>query len=157
MIEKNHFTNNCNNFRSVCIKVVKFFASYIFLGVGFLIVFKIMFTTNRSFHGVFGAPITMLAMMTGEIDTASKLFHEATKLRLVKNYKSDENNEQYAEYVGNEQIQRDYLQFAGKTQYYAKSFFLQYHSKRYCSLLLCRLCHLVHHRHHEPPDRSGCQ
>ena len=116
MIEKNHFTNNYNNFRSVCIKVVKFFASYIFLGIGFLIVFKIMFTTNRSFHGIFGAPITMLAMMTGELDTASKLFHETTNLRLVKNYKSDENNVQYAEYVGNEQIQRDYLQFAGETQ-----------------------------------------
>ena len=54
-------------------------------------------------------------MMTGELDTASKLFHETTNLRLVKNYKSDENNEQYAEYVGSEQIQRDYLQFAGKT------------------------------------------
>ena len=93
MIEKNHFTNNYNHFRSVFIKVVKFFASYIFLGVGFLIVFKIMFTTNRSFHGVFGAPITMLAMMTGELDTASKLFHETTNLNLEKNYKFDQNNE----------------------------------------------------------------
>ena len=84
------------------------------MGFGFLTVFKIFFSNSRVFQGLMDPMITMLAMMTGELDTVAKLFPQTTKLYLVKNFRNSSlTNELQSEYKGKENPERHYLQFAG--------------------------------------------
>ena len=48
--------------------MLKFFACYIWLGFGFLLAFKIIFSEERTFAGFPIPLITMLVMMLGELE-----------------------------------------------------------------------------------------
>ena len=89
--------------RSACYKMVKFFFCYIWLGIGFLVVFKIFFSEMRVFEGFPIPLITMLVMMLGEVNYQGKLFPENTEIHPEK-----EKNE----YIGKAES-REFLQFAG--------------------------------------------
>ena len=96
-------------FRSVCFKMVKFFLCYIWLAIGFLVAFKIFFSDERVFEGFPIPLITMLVWMLGELEYADKLFPEDVKQNLTKI--GDEGEAKH--YVGVEESEEGYLQFAG--------------------------------------------
>ena len=101
--------------RSVCFKMVKFFFCYIWLGIGFLVAFKIFFPENRVFKWeTLPIPlITMMVMMLGELNYRVKLFPENTFINLTK-IKEDGVQDQY---IGVSESEEDYLQFPGEYSY----------------------------------------
>ena len=99
--------------RSVCYKMVKFLFCYIWLGIGFLVAFKIFFSEERVFEGFPIPLITMLVWMLGELEYADKMFPEDTKLNLTKERLTDEDGEEISHYVGYDDSEEGYLQFAG--------------------------------------------
>ena len=96
--------------RSVCYKMVKFFFCYIWLGIGFLVAFKIFFPENRVFRWkTLPIPlITMLVLMLGELNYNDKLFPKNTFINLTK-IKEDGKSE----YIGVAESKDEFLQFAG--------------------------------------------
>ena len=89
--------------------MVKFFLCYIWLAIGFLVAFKIFFSDERVFEGFPIPLITMLVWMLGELEYADKLFPEDVKQNLTKI--GDEGEAKH--YVGVEESEEGYLQFAG--------------------------------------------
>ena len=141
--------------------MVKFFLCYAWLGIGFLVAFKIFFSDERVFEGFPIPLVTMLVWMLGELEYADKLFPEDVKLNLLKKVvELNGTNEKH--YTGIEESENGYLQFAGK-------FFLKQeklhsimtgistYSCRNCPLFLCCLRHSVLHHHHEPAHWPGRQ
>ena len=57
-------------FRSVSMKIIEFFASYIWLAIGFMMMFIILFSTSPALNitNFPGALMTILVMMLGEIN-----------------------------------------------------------------------------------------
>ena len=100
------------NFRSVCIKMLKFFACYIWLIMGFLTAFMILFSTEGIFQNFPVPLITMLVWMTGEMDS-NILYPKTTNINLLKERKWDETNLTRPRYVGHSENSDDYLQFEG--------------------------------------------
>ena len=96
--------------RSVCYKMVKFFFCYIWLGIGFLVAFKIFFPENRVFRWkTLPIPlITMLVLMLGELNYQNKLFPESTIIKLNKTKEDG-----IAAYDGVSESKDEYLQFPG--------------------------------------------
>ena len=92
--------------------MVKFFFCYIWLGIGFLVAFKIFFPENRVFKWeTLPIPlITMMVMMLGELNYRVKLFPENTFINLTK-IKEDGVQDQY---IGVSESEEDYLQFPGE-------------------------------------------
>ena len=101
-------------YRSVCYKMVKFFLCYVWLGIGFLVAFKIFFSEERVFDGFPIPLITMLVWMLGELEYADKLFPEDTILNLTKSKGTLENGTELSSYYGKEESSEDYLQFSGE-------------------------------------------
>ena len=95
--------------------MLKFFACYIWLILGFLTAFMTLFSSEEIFKSFPVPLITMMVWMTGEVD--SDILHPTTKnIRLVKERPSnDPKNPEYhkPEYVGYSQESKDYLQFEG--------------------------------------------
>ena len=96
--------------RSVCFKMLKFFACYIWLILGFLTAFMILMSTKRIFQNFPISVITMLVWMTGELDYVGILYPQNEEIHLLKH--KDEDDEPH--YVGHSQKTEDTLQFAGK-------------------------------------------
>ena len=99
--------------RSVCLKMLKFFACYIWLILGFLTAFLILFSSEKDFK-YFPVPlITMLVWMTGEMD--SDILHPKTKnIRLTKNRTEEDTIDvPTSEYIGISHNSEDNLQFEG--------------------------------------------
>ena len=92
--------------------MVKFFFCYIWLGIGFLVAFKIFFPENRVFKWeTLPIPlITMMVMMLGELNYRAKLFPESTSINLTK-IKEDGVPDHY---IGVSESKEDYLQFPGE-------------------------------------------
>ena len=92
--------------------MVKFFFCYIWLGIGFLVAFKIFFPDNRVFKwDHLPIPlITMLVMMLGELNYQPKLLPESTKIILNKTMEDGIQDQ----YIGVSDSKEDYLQFPGK-------------------------------------------
>ena len=90
--------------------MVKFFFCYIWLGIGFLVAFKIFFPENRVFRWkTLPIPlITMLVLMLGELNYQNKLFPESTMIKLNKTKEDG-----ITEYVGVSESKDEYLQFPG--------------------------------------------
>ena len=90
--------------------MVKFFFCYIWLGIGFLVAFKIFFPDNRVFKwDHLPIPlITMLVMMLGELNYQPKLFPESTKIILNKTMENG-----VPGYIGEPESKEEYLQFPG--------------------------------------------
>lgn len=101
-------------FKSVCYKMVKFFLCYIWLAIGFLVAFKIFFSEERVFDGFPVPLITMLVWMLGELEYADKIFPEDVKQNLTK--QGDKGDEKH--YVGTEESEEVYLQFAGTAHFF---------------------------------------
>ena len=93
--------------------MVKFFFCYIWLAIGFLVAFKIFFSEERVFEGFPIPLITMLVWMLGELEYADKLFPEDTKLNLTKERLTNEDGDEISHYVGIEDSEKGFLQFAG--------------------------------------------
>ena len=92
--------------------MVKFFLCYAWLGIGFLVAFKIFFSDERVFEGFPIPLVTMLVWMLGELEYADKLFPEDVKLNLLKKVvELNGTNEKH--YTGIEESEDGYLQFAG--------------------------------------------
>ena len=119
--------------------MLKFFACYIWLGFGFLLAFKILFSEERTFAGFPIPLITMLVMMLGELEYVDKLFPQTTHIILEKNKTLtnktsnedlkedvDQTNSQIqspnicdkddyvSTYVGESEDEKNFLQFAGE-------------------------------------------
>ena len=88
--------------------MVRFFFCYIWLGIGFLVAFKIFFSEKRVFEGFPIPLITMLVLMLGELNYNDKLFPENTFINLTK-IKEDGKSE----YIGVAESKDEFLQFAG--------------------------------------------
>ena len=88
--------------------MVKFFFCYIWLGIGFLVAFKIFFSEKRVFEGFPIPLITMLVLMLGELNYNDKLFPKNTFINLTK-IKEDGKSE----YIGVAESKDEFLQFAG--------------------------------------------
>ena len=93
--------------------MVKFFLCYVWLGIGFLVAFKIFFSEERVFEGFPIPLITMLVWMLGELEYADKLFPEDTVINLSKKKTTDENGTVLSNYVGESDSEKEFLQFAG--------------------------------------------
>ena len=93
--------------------MVKFFFCYIWLGIGFLVAFKIFFSEERVFEGFPIPLITMLVWMLGELEYADKLFPEDTVINLKKNKEIFDNGTEISNYVGESDSKKEFLQFAG--------------------------------------------
>ena len=93
--------------------MVRFFFCYIWLGIGFLVAFKIFFPDNRVFKwDHLPIPlITMLVMMLGELNYEAKLFPQNTFINLTKIKEAGIQEE----YIGVSHSNEDYLQFPGKS------------------------------------------
>ena len=95
--------------------MLKLFACYIWLILGFLTAFMTLFSSEEIFKSFPIPLITMMVWMTGEVD--SDILHPTTKnIRLVKERPTnDPKNPEYKkpEYVGYSQESKDYLQFEG--------------------------------------------
>ena len=93
--------------------MTKFFLCYVWLGIGFLVAFKIFFSEERVFDGFPIPLITMLVWMLGELEYADKLFPEDSKINLTKKH-LDDNGTDVSNYIGVLESETEYLQFAGK-------------------------------------------
>ena len=90
--------------------MLKFFACYIWLILGFLTAFMILFSSEKIFK-YFPVPlITMLVWMTGEMD--SGILHPKTKNIRLKKHRLKEDPE-HPEYNGISHNSEDNLQFEG--------------------------------------------
>ena len=108
--------------------MLKFFACYIWLGFGFLLAFKIIFSEERTFAGFPIPLITMLVMMLGELEYVDKIFPQKTEIVLKKNktlasttsnnLKEDmfDKDDYISTYFGESEDHKDFLQFAGKNK-----------------------------------------
>ena len=94
--------------------MLKFFLCYVWLGIGFLVAFKIFFYEERVYEGFPIPLITMLVWMLGELEYADKLFPETTTLFLNKSKIELENGTDISNYRGTQDSEDDYLQFAGE-------------------------------------------
>ena len=89
--------------------MLKFFACYIWLILGFLTAFMILMSSKRIFRTFPISLITMLVWMTGELDYVDVLHPKKEEIHLLKH--KDVNNQPH--YVGDSQKTDDFLQFAG--------------------------------------------
>ena len=89
--------------------MLKFFACYIWLILGFLTAFMILMSTKRIFQNFPIPLITMLVWMTGELDYAEILYPKSENIHLVK----ERDHKEEPHYVGYSQKSNDSLQFAG--------------------------------------------
>ena len=104
-------------FRSVCLKMLKFFVCYIWLILGFLTAFMTLFSSEEIFKSFPVPLITMMVWMSGEVD--SDILHPKTKnIRLIKERGWDDKDLNNPRYVGHSQASKDYLQFEGNSQSY---------------------------------------
>ena len=95
--------------------MLKFFACYIWLILGFLTAFLILFSSEKDFK-YFPVPlITMLVWMTGEMD--SDILHPKTKNIRLKKKRTEEDpiDVPYSNYIGISHNSEDNLQFEGIT------------------------------------------
>ena len=90
--------------------MLKFFACYIWLILGFLTAFMILLSTKGIFQNFPISLITMLVWMTGELDYAALLYPKKKDIQLLKSRDSQDN----PLYVGELQKTDDIMQFAGK-------------------------------------------
>ena len=90
--------------------MLKFFACYIWLILGFLTAFMILMSTERIFQNFPISFITMLVWMTGELDYVDILYPKKEEIHLLK--EKDAANESH--YVGDSQKTEDNMQFSGK-------------------------------------------
>ena len=93
--------------------MVKFLLCYVWLGIGFLVAFKIFFSEERVFNGFPIPLITMLVWMLGELEYADKLFPDESTINLTKRHFTDDGTE-LLHYIGNEESEPQFLQFAGE-------------------------------------------
>ena len=138
-------------------KMLKFFACYVWLGFGFLIAFKIIFSEERTF----GNPIpliTMLVMMLGELEYADKIFPETTRIVLRKKIEDIDDN--IPTYIGESDDEKHFLQFSGDlteiAQVSRSKGRLTFLSYRNSPLTLCCLRRSLFHCNHEPSDWPCC-
>ena len=94
--------------------MTKFFLCYVWLGIGFLVAFKIFFSEERVFDGFPIPLITMLVWMLGELEYADKLFPEDSKINLTKKRGKDDDGNEVSNYIGVLESETEYLQFAGE-------------------------------------------
>ena len=92
--------------------MLKFFACYIWLILGFLTAFMILMSTKRIFQNFPISVITMLVWMTGELDYVEVLYPKNEEIHLLKHKDSDDESH----YVGHSQKTPDIMQFAGKQE-----------------------------------------
>ena len=127
--------------------MLKFFACYIWLILGFLTAFMILLSTNRILQNFPIPLITMLVWMTGELDYAGILYPKTENIHLVRDrsdiidYKSNKTNQR--NYIGYSRKSDDYLQFAGiyKTSIsYFQIHILFLQALPICSLLATSSC-----------------
>ena len=91
--------------------MLKFFACYIWLILGFLTAFMILLSTNRILQNFPIPLITMLVWMTGELDYAGILYPKTENIHLVRDRTENQTDQRH--YIGYSQKSDDYLQFAG--------------------------------------------
>ena len=94
--------------------MTKFFLCYVWLGIGFLVAFKIFFSDERVFDGFPIPLITMLVWMLGELEYADKLFPEDQHIDLIKKRGKLDNGTEVSNYIGELKSETTYLQFAGR-------------------------------------------
>ena len=85
--------------------MLKFFACYIWLILGFLTAFMILMSTERIFQNFPISLFTMLVWMTGELDYVDILYPKKEKIHLLK---------EKPHYVGDSQKTEENMQFSGK-------------------------------------------
>ena len=88
--------------------MLKFFACYIWLILGFLTAFMILMSSKKIFLNFPISMITMLVWMTGELDYVDILYPKKEEIHLLKH--KDDND---SHYYGDSQKTDDSLQFAG--------------------------------------------
>ena len=136
--------------------MLKFFACYIWLILGFLTSFIILFSSEKIFESFPVPLITMMVWMTGEMDF--DILHPKTRnIRLVKERGWDEKDPHNPRYVGISHNSDDYLQFEGNLSSFNQKFNHWSSPLRHCPPVLCCICPAVLHSDHEPPDWSGGQ
>ena len=134
--------------------MLKFFACYIWLILGFLTAFMTLFSSEKIFKSFPVPLITMMVWMTGEMD--SDILHPKTRnIRLVKERGWDAKDPENPQYVGISHSSDDYLQFEGKLSL-SRSLKI-YLFLRHCPPVLCCVCPAVLDCDHEPSDWSGGQ
>ena len=89
--------------------MLKFFACYIWLILGFLTAFMILMSSKKIFLNFPTSLITMLVWMTGELDYVDVLYPKKEEIHLLKH--KDEKDDPH--YYGDSQKTDDILQFAG--------------------------------------------
>ena len=92
--------------------MLKFFACYIWLILGFLTAFMILMSHERIFQNFPISLITMLVWMTGELDYVEFLYPKKEKIHLLK----ERDAQEQPHYVGDSQKTEDNLQFSGKSK-----------------------------------------
>ena len=70
--------------RSVTAKLAKFFCTYIWLAIGFMMCFVILFSGERQFNSFPDALVSMLDMMVGELQFPTLFYPEDTKINITK-------------------------------------------------------------------------
>lgn len=92
--------------------MLKFFACYIWLILGFLSAFMTLFSSEEIFKSFPVPLITMMVWMTGEVD--SDILHPTTRnIKLIKDKENPQWDPRKPEYVGYQRESKDYLQFEG--------------------------------------------
>ena len=70
--------------RSVTAKLAKFFCTYIWLAIGFMMCFVILFSGERQFNNFPDALVSMLDMMVGELQFPDLFYPEDTTINITK-------------------------------------------------------------------------